>query len=136
MAKTPTIKTKPKGAPAPGALTLADLTLRRTVGRDTTTYTGQHLAQLLDATESLDASGAPDHLLEPGEIATELYELDHVVSALRHAVHDRDDEDPFGAAFVNVSRQLRRLCRRVLALDPSENRKPKAYTVTMKRGRR
>lgn len=126
MAKRDTPPTRPTGP------TLADLTLYRTVGPGSATYTGAHLAQLIDATTPV-GPGEHGWLTDPGEIAHELIELEQVVAAMGAAVTHEPDLN-IGLGFGHVGKQLRRLAARVLALAPPANRRPDWYTVSLRTG--
>jgi hypothetical protein len=106
----------------PKGLSLANITVRHTVGDCTTTVRGPELAQLIEATRGLYDPTERGDFTNATSIAIELRSLADVLLDLM------DDDRPSALGY--LSDQLRRLAHRVSALDPrSVNQQPDWYTV-------
>jgi hypothetical protein len=119
---SPAIPKPPKG------LSLADITVRHTIGNHTTTVRGPDLARLIDATRHLHDRDEESDFVDATSIAIELDGLAEVLLALA------EDADAQRAALGYLSDQLRRLSNRVAATAPrSVNQQPDWYRVEVKR---
>jgi len=110
----------------PKGLTLADVTVVRRVGdQELTRITGPALARLIDAT-----APGEDHppLVDRGAIWEELDCLAELVQVLGTVDH-ADVGAPLDRSLHWVGESLKRLGRRVMALDPSGNAAPNWYGV-------
>ena len=114
----------------PKGLTLADVTVvRRVLNDELTRITGPELAQLIDATKPED--GFPP-LVDRGMIWEELTCLAELVQMLGAA--DQAEVDlSLDKSLYWVGESLKRLGRRVMALDSSGNNAPNWYAVEVKK---
>jgi hypothetical protein len=112
-----------EGAPKPPkGLSLANITVRHTIGDHTTTVRGPELAQLIEATRGLYDPTERGDFTNATSIAIELRSLADVLLDLM------DDDRPSALGY--LSDQLRRLAHRVAATAPrSVNQQPNCYTV-------
>jgi hypothetical protein len=105
------------------ALTLADVTVTRRVGNEELIrLNGPELARLIDGTQ-LDSVRPP--LVSAEAVSEELDALGEILIALSTA----DDGVPFDRPLTWIGESLRRLSRRLLALEPCENAKPDRYLI-------
>jgi hypothetical protein len=105
------------------ALTLADVTVTRRVGsEEVARLTGAELARLIDGTQ-LDSVRPP--LVSADAVSEELEALAEILMALSTA----DDGVPLDRPLTWIGESLRRLSRRLLALEPCENAKPDRYVI-------
>lgn len=125
--------TKGSGGPIaypPKGLTLADVTVVRRVLKDEITrISGSEIAKLIDATKPDD--GRPP-LVDRGTIWEELDCLADLVQVLG-AADQADCGVPLDKPLYWVGESLKRLGRRVMALDQSGNSAPNWYAVEVKK---
>jgi hypothetical protein len=109
------------------ALTLADVTVTRRVGNEELIrLNGPELARLIDGTQ-LDSVRPP--LVSAEAVSEELDALAEILMALSTA----DDGVPIDRPLTWIGESLRRLSRRLMALEPCENAKPARYLIEVTR---
>jgi hypothetical protein len=112
--------------------TLADVRLTHTVGSRTTSYSGDTIARLIEATQHLhdpQAKGDDLDVIDAYAIAVELQELADVLCCVSD-----NEQWPVERALPCLADQLRRISHRVGALGPrAGNNAPDWYRVEVKR---
>jgi hypothetical protein len=127
--RVPSTAAQQKGGatPRPRSLTLADVAVTRRVGgEEVVRLNGSELARLIDGTQ-LDSVRPP--LVSAEAVSEELDALAEILMALSTA----DDGVPLDQSLTWIGESLRRLSRRLMALDPCENAKPGRYVIEVTR---
>jgi hypothetical protein len=116
----------------PKARTLADVRLTHTIGSRTTSYSGETIARLIEATRHLhdpNARGDDLDFIDAYAIAIELNGLADVLCCV-----SENEQYPIERALPCLGDQLRRISNRVAALAPrGGNNAPDWYKVEVKR---
>jgi hypothetical protein len=116
----------------PKTRTLADVRLTHTIGSRTTSYSGETIARLIEATQHLhDRTARGDDLdfIDAYAIAVELQGLADVLCCV-----SENEQFPIERALPYLGDQLRRISHRVAALAPrGGNNAPDWYQVEVKR---